>query len=118
MSAWTWVAFALGAGIGAPLRFAIDDAVDQGTLIVNALGSFVLGVVTALTLGGHVSDDVVAIVGAGFCGSLTTFSTFAVQTVRLLESGAVDEALRNVALNTSVAIAVTALGYAIVLGFV
>ncbi len=123
MSVSTWLAFALGAGLGAPLRFLIDAAIERrhesvrprGTLVVNGAGSLLVGVVTALTLRDHISSDAGIIVGVGFCGALTTFSTFAVETVRLIEEGAVEEALRNVALHASVAIGLAAAGYAVVL---
>jgi CrcB protein len=123
MTVSTWLAFALGAGLGAPLRFLIDAFVEnrngsvrpRGTLVVNAAGSLLLGVVTALTLRDHISGDAEIIIGIGFCGALTTFSTFAVETVRLIEEGAVEEALRNVALHASVALGLAAAGYAVVL---
>lgn len=71
---------ALGAAIGAPLRFAcahvLDDGWPAGTLLVNVLGSFLLGLVTAVGLAG----SAMALVGVGFCGGLTTYSAFAVQT--------------------------------------
>lgn len=127
MTGWVWFAFVLGAGIGAPLRFVIDGAVgsavggdddswSRGTLIVNAVGSLVLGIVTALTIGDQVSGDVAVVVGTGFCGALTTYSTFAVQTVRLIDAGAIDAALRNIAYNTAVSIGLAAFGYAATLG--
>lgn len=123
MTVTTWLAFALGAGLGAPIRFLVDAAVEnrhdnvrpRGTLLVNAVGSLVLGVITGLTLRGHISSDVATIVGTGFCGALTTFSTFAVETVRLLEEGLVGDAFKNVALHASIASGLAALGYAIVL---
>lgn len=71
---------ALGAAIGAPLRFTCAHLLDQrwptGTLLVNVAGSFLLGLTTALGLSG----SAVALVGIGFCGALTTYSAFAVQT--------------------------------------
>jgi fluoride exporter len=84
----------LGALVGAPLRLLADRvAVARrgagsvlGTLTVNVVGSAVLGVL----LGRHdVSPAVVALVGTGFCGSLTTFSTFGADVVRLVEERAV-----------------------------
>lgn len=105
------------------MRFVIDtaaqrranDATERGTLVVNAIGSLLLGVITGLALGGHLPESVETIVGVGFCGALTTFSTFAFETVRLLEEGAVEDAVRNIALNTTVAFGLAAVGYAIVL---
>jgi CrcB protein len=123
MTVSTWLAFALGAGLGAPLRFLIDAAVEnrnnssrpRGTLVVNAAGSLLLGVITGLTLRDHIFGDAEIIIGTGFCAALTTFSTFAVETVRLIEEGAIEDALKNVALHASIAIGAAALGYAVVL---
>ncbi len=75
----------LGAAIGAPVRFvcgSVLDAADRwpwGTLLVNLVGSFLLGVLSALALGGAGT----ALLGTGFCGGLTTYSSLAVQTHRL-----------------------------------
>lgn len=122
MTIGTWLAFAVGAGFGAPLRFVIDAAVQErndgtrpnGTLVVNGIGSLILGIVTALASNGTVSGDAATVIGTGFCGALTTFSTFAVETVRLIEAGAVEHALRHVALHASVAIGLAAIGFAMV----
>jgi fluoride exporter len=79
----------LGALAGAPLRLlAARLAVRAGwhaalgTLVVNVLGSAVLGMITGLA---GVPAAVVALVGTGFCGTLTTFSTFGADAVRLAE---------------------------------
>lgn len=77
-----------GGAIGALCRYYLGLAVDResfplGTMTVNVLGSFVLGVVTFAGPG----DSVVLFVGIGACGSFTTFSSFAVETVRLWEEG-------------------------------
>ena len=75
---------ALGAALGAPLRYLIATHLDtdrfpRGTLVVNVLGSFVLGVVVSA----GASGDRLALLGTGFCGGFTTYSAFAVQTHRL-----------------------------------
>ncbi|WP_067433928.1 fluoride efflux transporter FluC [Nocardioides jensenii] len=74
---------ALGAAVGAPLRYVTGHVLDRdlpiGTLLVNVVGSFALGVLSALGLTGHT----MALLGVGFCGGLTTYSSFAVQTSRL-----------------------------------
>jgi fluoride exporter len=78
-----------GAVVGAPLRLWVtrmavragrDPAV--GTLVVNVTGSAVLG---ALAGASGVSAATVALVGTGFCGALTTFSTLGADVLRLLE---------------------------------
>lgn len=72
---------ALGAAIGAPLRFALahslDDRWPSGTLLVNSLGSLLIGFFAALALGDHAW----ALLATGFCGGLTSFSSFTVQSV-------------------------------------
>ena len=91
-----WVA--LGAVVGAPLRLLAERvAVARrgrgsvlGTLVVNVVGSAVLGVLLGLH---DVPPAVLALVGTGFCGSLTTFSTYGNDVVRLVEEGAVPRAV-------------------------
>lgn len=74
---------ALGAAVGAPLRFVagrwLDGRVHWGTLTVNLVGSFVLGWLA----GAGFSPRPMALLGTGLCGGLTTYSAFAVQTVGL-----------------------------------
>ena len=75
---------ALGAAVGAPLRYLVDRAVGShnfpwGTLGVNVAGSFLLGLLSGAALAG----DGLAVLGVGFCGGFTTYSSFAVQTHRL-----------------------------------
>jgi CrcB protein len=72
---------ALGAAVGAPLRYACAHTLDErwpsGTLLVNSLGSLLIGFFAALSLG----DQAWALLATGFCGGLTSFSSFAVQSV-------------------------------------
>lgn len=79
----TAVLVATGAAVGAALRYVVGHFLDRdlptGTLLVNVVGSFVLGLLTALALSG----DIMALLGVGFCGGLTTYSSFAVQANRL-----------------------------------
>jgi CrcB protein len=82
---------ALGAAVGAPVRYLVDRAVRShnfpwGTFIVNVAGSFVLGLVAGGAT--HADGPVLALVGTGFCGALTTYSTFGYETVRLLQARA------------------------------
>ncbi|WP_426245814.1 fluoride efflux transporter FluC [Nocardioides sp. LHG3406-4] len=71
---------ALGAAVGAPVRYAVahllDDELPLGTLVVNVVGSTFLGFLSATTPGEHV----LALLGVGFCGGFTTWSSLAVQT--------------------------------------
>lgn len=83
---------ALGAVLGAPLRYIIDHAIQNlhdtefpwGTFTVNIIASFILGMVTGATLGSP-RIAVPLLVGTGFCGALSTYSTFSYESLRLLE---------------------------------
>lgn len=82
----------LGGAIGAVLRYAVGqwlahDRFPVATLAVNVAGSFVLGLVVFAGL----NSETTLFVGAGACGSFTTYSSFSVQTVRLWET---DDRLR------------------------
>lgn len=91
---------ALGAAVGAPLRYLTDLAVQRwlgaafpwGTLVVNVAGSFVLGFAVGLPA----PPAVAAVVGTGFCGALTTYSTFGYETLRLARAGRRRHAVVNV----------------------
>ena len=93
---------ALGAAVGAPARLLVSRAVPgpRGTLVVNVVGSLLLGLVAAAAPASY------ALVGVGFCGALTTFSTFALETVE----GA---GWRYVALSTVLCLAAAAGGLAL-----
>lgn len=83
-----------------------------GTLVVNVAGSLVLGVVAGLAIDHGLGDGPTTLLGPGLCGAFTTFSTFAYETVALLEEGAWREALRSVAANVVVSLAAAGLGLA------
>jgi CrcB protein len=104
-----------GGAIGALCRYYVAGAVDidgfpLGTLTVNVVGSFVLGLVTFAGL----SSDVVLLVGTGACGSFTTFSSFSFDTVSLWESGARLRASLNAGLNLAGALLAIGLAWALV----
>lgn len=112
----TALAVLAGGAIGAMLRFVADLLVQSrhasrmpwGTFTVNVLGSFLLGVIAAR----YVSTGVAyALLGTGFCGGLTTFSTFSFETTRLADSGAWRTALLNVGLSLAVGLAAVCAGW-------
>lgn len=92
----------LGAAVGAPLRYLTDRAVAArhdslfpwGTFLVNVAGCLLLGFLGAAGTGAPA--PVMALLGTGLCGALTTYSTFGYETVRLIQAGATGYALANV----------------------
>lgn len=71
-----------------------------GTLVVNLLGSFILGVVMTWSLErGLISPEVRILLGTGFCGGFTTMSTFSYETMALVQYGGTTGALANIALS-------------------
>jgi CrcB protein len=107
---WSGVA-ALG-GVGAVARFELDRAVQSrldtelpvGTLVVNGLGSFLLG----LLVGADVTGDALLLAGTAALGSFTTFSTWMLETQRLAEDGEDGFAVGNVL--GSIVVGLTAAG--------
>ncbi|HVM97043.1 MAG TPA: fluoride efflux transporter CrcB [Candidatus Acidoferrales bacterium] len=96
---------AIGGLLGSLARYWLSGYVQQfsgsgfpfGTLVVNILGSFILGVVGALSLErGLLSQDARLFLGVGFCGGFTTMSTFSYETVALLRDGTFLSAFWNV----------------------
>ena len=81
----------VGAAVGAPARWILDRSIQTrhpslfpwGTFTINMLGSLLLGVV----VGAAASAPLVALLGTGFCGGFTTFSTFSFEAVRMTEQG-------------------------------
>jgi fluoride exporter len=108
---------ALGAVVGAPLRYASDRLVQSrhntgfpwGTFTVNVVGSFVLGVV----VGEAASPWLTALVGTGFCGALTTYSTFGYETVQLAAGGSRLFALFNALSSVLAGLGAAGLGLAV-----
>lgn len=110
----------LGGAIGAPMRYLTDLFVQSrhdsvfpwGTFAVNVLGSLILGITAALVIDLAAPTWVLALVGTGFCGALTTFSTFGFETIRLLEEGSVLTAVTNCAASLAVGLGACAGGFA------
>ena len=110
---------AVGAAVGAPLRYLVDRAVQArhdslfpwGTFVVNAAGSFLLGGLVATSL--HTPAPVMAALGTGLCGALTTYSTFGYETVRLLQDRARLFALINAAASIIAGLGAAGLGTAL-----
>lgn len=115
-------AIALGGAVGALMRYGLGvvcaaawgDRFGHGTLLVNVLGCFALGLLMhEVWLTSEKPAGVWhAAVTVGLLGGLTTFSTFGYQTVRHLDAGEPGLALLNVALNVVLGLAAAAAGLA------
>lgn len=111
----TLLLVALGAAVGAPLRYLADRAFNVGraypwgTFAVNVAGTFVLALVTSVPAGPVVTQ----VLGVGFCGALTTYSTFGLELMLQLRSrprAAVTYAAASLAVGLAGAFAGFALG--------
>jgi CrcB protein len=111
----TWVGVALFGALGALSRYRLDSAVSArfptdfplGTLAVNLSGTFALG----LLLGATPPHRLAFLLGTGFTGGYTTFSTWMVESERLGESGAIVSLVRNLWLSVLLGFGVAALGW-------
>lgn len=115
----------LAGGAGAASRFGLDAALTRrlhrnfplATLLVNVSGSLLLGVLTGWVVfgrGGHTADDVRLVLGTGFCGGYTTFSTASFETVRLLQRRRTAAALGYVAASVALTVGAAALGLLVI----
>jgi CrcB protein len=90
----TIVAVSLGASLGALLRLALSEsfnatfpAIPPGTLLSNLIGGYVVGIAIAFFATSNLPIEWRLFVITGFCGGLTTFSTFSAELVILLQQG-------------------------------
>ncbi|MGA1836803.1 fluoride efflux transporter CrcB [Herbiconiux sp. 11R-BC] len=103
MTPLLFLVFSAAGGVGAATRFFVDGAIRArlrlnyplGTTVINVSGSLLLGLVTGIALTHLVGDEWRLVLGGGFLGGYTTFSTASFETVRLLQSGRVLPALAN-----------------------
>lgn len=100
-----WLQVALGGALGSVLRFWLAGFVEHragapfwGTLAVNVVGSFLIGLLGNLRANGP-TEITRYLFMVGVLGGFTTFSTFSLQTVELLQEGSTALALVNVALS-------------------
>jgi CrcB protein len=83
----------LFGGVGASVRFIVDGLLRSvlgrrfpwATMIINVIGSFILGVVVGVTIAHPETKNLELIIGTGFCGGFTTFSTATFESIRLLQ---------------------------------
>jgi CrcB protein len=114
-----YLAVAVGGAAGACCRYGLAEFIlllcgksfPFATLLVNILGSFVLGLLYGLFFAGHLTvNPWHTLIGVGFLGAFTTFSTFSLDTVLLLQQGELAKAGLNVVLNVLICLTLAWLG--------
>lgn len=116
-----WVGLFVAGSIGAPCRYLLDGFVQDhtagafpwGTFVINMTGSLLLGLITGAALYHAFPNTPKVVIGTGFCGAYTTFSTWTFETIRLLEEGSIREALINAALALVIGVGAAGLGLAL-----
>lgn len=127
MSFTTCLLLAAGGAVGTLARYLISLAalrfsqnLPWGTIGINVLGSFIIGFFGTLTLAHGrypASENVRLFVMVGVCGGFTTFSSFSLQTLDLLRSGAIARAAVNVVASVTLCVVAVAIGHRIAAHF-
>lgn len=123
MSFYTCLLVMAGGALGTLARYTVSVLampvsrdLPWGTIIINITGSLIIGLFGTLTLAHGrlpLSDNIRLFVMVGLCGGYTTFSSFSLQTLDLLRSGAIVRAGINIAASVALCIAAVALGHVI-----
>jgi len=120
----TWLLIGVFGGLGAFSRYRVSGIVQRrwktlfpvGTLVVNLSGAFAAGILAGLALGRGVPDGVLTVLGVGFLGGYTTFSTWMVETLLAERSGGrigIKRSVQNVVVTLVAGVALVAAGYAL-----
>ncbi len=127
MSFTTCLIVMIGGALGTLARYAVSVLalpysrdLPWGTITINITGSFVIGLFGTLTLAHGrfpISDNARLFVMVGLCGGYTTFSSFSLQTLDLMRSGALARAAINVGVSVVLCVAATACGHLIAAHF-
>ena len=118
---YTYFILAIGGAIGTMARYGlsvlampISRNLPLGTLIINIVGSFIIGFFGTLTLTHGkfpLSENARLFIMVGLCGGFTTFSSFSLQTLDLMRSGAYFRAMANVVLSVALCVGAVAIGH-------
>lgn len=118
----TLLAVFIGGGAGSVARWLVSMKLNSfspnipvGTLIVNLVGAFIIGLTLALfTRLTHIDPVWKLLITTGFCGGLTTFSTFSLEVVYLIQDGKLGWAAGTILLNLAGSLAMTLLAFLLV----
>ncbi|WP_038835294.1 fluoride efflux transporter CrcB [Yersinia pseudotuberculosis] len=121
----TLLAVFIGGGVGSMARWLVSLKLNSasahlpvGTLIVNLVGAFIIGLTLALfSRMTHIDPVWKLLITTGFCGGLTTFSTFSVEVVYLIQEGKLAWAAETILLNVAGSLAMTMLAFILVNNF-
>ena len=115
-----FVTVSIAGGLGAIIRYGLQRLIPEpGTrmpravLLVNLAGSFIAGATLGLMNGGALSELAGTIILAGFCGGLTTFSTFSVETMDLFRVNASKAAYLNIIITVIGGVLLAVLGFVV-----
>ncbi|MFC5386396.1 fluoride efflux transporter CrcB [Aquamicrobium segne] len=121
MSFTSCLAVAFGGALGSLARYMlaiaaqpISGSLPWGTILINMLGSFIIGLFGTLTLAQGrypVSENMRLLVMVGLCGGFTTFSSFSLQTLELMRNGAMGRASINIAASVVLCVSAVAIGH-------
>lgn len=114
-----------GAAIGAPARYLVDRSIQArhetlmpwGTMSTNLIGSAILGLLAGIEANHHITPSLVLLIGTGFCGTLTTFSTHSYESLRLYQTGARTEAVLNIVISLTAGLGAVSISYALGVSF-
>ena len=111
------LSIALGSVIGAWLRWGISlrfnrvfENIPFGTVIVNLIGAFIIGLAVSFFSNSSISPNYKLFVVTGFCGALTTFSTFSIEIIELLQASKLEYAISTIAIHVIGSLIFTVLG--------
>lgn len=115
----------IGGGLGSVVRWYVSlkmngmsPLLPVGTLTVNLVGAFIIGLGIAIfSRMTHLDPVWKMLLTTGFCGGLTTFSTFSLELVYMLQDGRFPAALLNIVLNLAGSVAMTLLAFMLVSWF-
>lgn len=111
------LSIALGSVIGAWLRWGISlrfnsvfENIPFGTILVNLIGAFIIGLAVSFFSNSSISPNYKLFLVTGFCGALTTFSTFSIEVVGLLQASKFEYAISTIAIHVIGSLIFTLLG--------
>ena len=118
-----WVCIALGGALGSISRYAIGLALacletfPFGTLTANAIGSLIIGVAAGFWAMDQRKTPTSLFIITGFCGGFTTFSTFSLETIELIQKNDWPRAVTNITASVAISLVFTWLGFLLAQSF-